>query len=257
MVWEQAPLRLWPESKDRAPLQIALDERAGTKPGALDPSLPDRPEVGFFGRDETLHALDRAFDTSRIVLLHAYAGSGKTATAAEFGRWYALTGGVNGPVLFSSFERHLPLARVLDKISVVFGPALQAAGVPWDAINDTAKRRDVALQILQQIPVLWIWDNVEPVTGFPAGTASDWSAEEQRELRAFLAAARESEAKFLPMSRRDEQAWLGDLPRRVQMPPMPLQERLQLASAIAEHRGGAWPTSLPWSHCFASPRVIR
>jgi len=42
------------------------------------------------------------------VLLHAYAGSGKTATAAEFARWYATTGGIRGPVLFTSFEQHQP-----------------------------------------------------------------------------------------------------------------------------------------------------
>ena len=54
------------------------------------------------------------------------------------------------------------------------------------------------------MPVLWIWDNVEPVTGFPAGTASEWSAAEQQELRAFLSAARETKAKFLLTSRREE-----------------------------------------------------
>ena len=56
--------------------------------------MPERPDVGFYGRDETLYELDRAFDTDRIVLLHAYAGSGKTTTATEFTRWYALTGGI-------------------------------------------------------------------------------------------------------------------------------------------------------------------
>jgi hypothetical protein len=91
--------------------------------------------------------------------------------------------------------------------------------------------------VLQQVPVLWIWDNVEPVTGFPAGTASDWSAGEQQELRAFLAAARDTKAKFLLTSRRDEAAWLGELPRRVPVPAMPMQERLQLAGAIVERRG--------------------
>ena len=75
----------------------------------LDPNLPARPDAGFYGRDETLLALDRAFDTEPIVLLHAYAGSGKTATAAEFARWYALTGGIKkGRVLFTSFEQHKP-----------------------------------------------------------------------------------------------------------------------------------------------------
>ena len=237
VVWERTPLRLWPEKPDAAPIKIILDDSAGAKPGALDQALPARPDVGFYGRDETLYALDRAFDTHRIVLLHAFAGSGKTTTAAEFARWYALTGGVEGPVLFTSFERHLPLARVLDKIGAVFGKSLEAAGIQWDAITNIAQRRVIALQVLQQVPVLWIWDNVEPVAGFPAGTASDWSASEQEELRAFLVAVRETKAKFLLTSRRDEQTWLDELPRRVLVPPMPMQERLQLAGAIVAQRG--------------------
>jgi hypothetical protein len=237
VVWERAPLRLWQEKPDAAALNIKLDDGAAAKPGALDQALPARPDVGFYGRDETLYALDRAFDTHRIVLMHAYAGSGKTTTAAEFARWYALTGGVEGPVLFTSFERRLPLARVLDKIGAAFGKALEGAGVHWDAITDMGQRRDIALQVLRQVPVLWIWDNVEPITGFPSGTKSDCSFEEQHELRAFLTAARETKAKFLLTSRRDEDQWLGNLPRRVQVPPMPMQERLQLAGAVVEHRG--------------------
>jgi tetratricopeptide (TPR) repeat protein len=237
VVWERAPLRLWPEKPDTPSIQIFPGKGTAAKPGALDQSLPARPDFGFYGRDETLYALDRAFDTHRIVLLHAYAGSGKTATAAEFARWYALTGGVEGPVLFTSFERHLPLARVLDKIGVVFSKALETAGVQWDATTDPAERRDIALQVLRQVPVLWIWDNVEPITGFPAGTLSDWTADEQQKLRAFLSDSRDTKAKFLLASRREEQDWLGDLPRRVQVPPMPMQERLQLAGAIAEQRG--------------------
>ena len=237
VVWERAPLRLWPQTPDAPSLKFTLDDGAGAMPGALDQALPARPDVGFFGRDETLYALDRAFDTHRIVLLHAFAGSGKTSTAAEFARWYALTGGVEGPVLFSSFERHLPLARLLDKIGEAFGQALEVSGIHWNAITDPAQRRSIALQVLREVPVLWIWDNVEPVTGFPAGTPSDWNAAEQQELRTFLSEARETKAKFLLTSRRDEMAWLGELPRRVGVPDMPMQERLQLAGAIVERRG--------------------
>jgi tetratricopeptide (TPR) repeat protein len=237
VVWERAPLRLWPEKTGAGPLKISLDEGGASKPGALDEALPSRPDVGFYGRDETLYALDRAFDSHRIVLLHAFAGSGKTSTAAEFARWYALTGGVEGPILFTSFERYLPLSRVLDKVGIVFGNALEEGGIQWDAITDTAQRQRITLQILQQIPVLWIWDNVEQITGFPAGFASDWSIDEQQELRAFLVSARETGAKFLLTSRRQEGAWLGELPRRVGVPAMPMQERLQLAGAIAARRG--------------------
>ena len=54
------------------------------------------PDTDFVGRDETLLLLDRAFDEHAVVLLHAYAGQGKSATAVEFARWYARTGGL-GP----------------------------------------------------------------------------------------------------------------------------------------------------------------
>jgi hypothetical protein len=106
-----------------------------------------------------LLALDRAFDSQSVVLLHAYAGSGKTTTAAEFAHWYSLTGGVKGPVIFTTLERYKPLVRVLDDFGNVFQDALEKSGTPWGALNDS-KRRNVALQVLQQVPVLWIWDNV-------------------------------------------------------------------------------------------------
>jgi tetratricopeptide (TPR) repeat protein len=237
VVYEAAPISLFPvqDKPESEMLRITLNEDQVT-PDGLDPKLPGRPDAGFFGRDETLLALDRAFDTQQIVLLHAYAGSGKTATAAEFARWYKLTGGVQGPVLFTSFEQYRPLSRVLDQIGDIFGGTLEQAGIHWLALDDE-NRRNVALQVLKQIPVLWIWDNVEPVAGFPAGTESAWSTQEQQELSDFLRSARDTQAKFLLTSRRDEQSWLGNLPHRIKVPPMPMQERVQLARAIIEKYG--------------------
>lgn len=237
VVYEAAPLQVFPKAEDNGSLKIHVEAGAtASAAGSLDPSLPPPPDAGFFGRDETLLALDRAFDKAPIVLLHAYAGSGKTTTAAEFARWYSMTGGVDGPVLFTTFERYLPLPRVLDRISQVFGAALEGIGVHWLALDDT-DRRQVALQVLAQIPVLWIWDNVEPVSGFPAGTPSAWSEEEQEELLAFLRDLRGTKAKVLLTSRRDERSWLGDLPVRIQVPPMPMTESLQLVRALAERHG--------------------
>ncbi|HYU34319.1 MAG TPA: CHAT domain-containing protein [Thermoanaerobaculia bacterium] len=237
VVYEATPLQLFPKAKDdgRLKIQIAAGATASAA-GSLDADLPPPPDAGFFGRDETLLALDRAFDRTSIVLLHAYAGSGKTTTAAEFARWYSLTGGVDGPVLFTTFERYLPLPRVLDRIGQVFGPALEGSGVHWLALDD-ATRRQVALQVLAQVPVLWIWDNVEPVAGFPTGTESAWSVEEQEELLGFLRALRETKVKVLLTSRRDEQLWLGDLPTRIAVPPMPMTESLQLVRALATKHG--------------------
>jgi hypothetical protein len=222
VVYEAAPISLFPAPDTSDVLTITLNEDQGAPSrGDLDPKLPKIPDAGFFGRDETILALDRAFDTQKIVLLHAYAGSGKTTTAAEFARWYALTGGVTGPVLFTSFEQYQPLARVLDRVGDVFGDALEQAGIHWLALDDES-RRNVAMQVLKQIPVLWIWDNVEPVTGFPAGTESAWCKEEQEELSDFLRDCKETKAKFLLTSRRDERAWLGEnLPARITIPPMP------------------------------------
>jgi tetratricopeptide (TPR) repeat protein len=237
IVYEAAPLQVFPKAKDDGSLTIHVKEGAtASAAGSLDPGLPPPPDAGFFGRDETLLALDRAFDKASIVLLHAYAGSGKTTTAAEFARWYSLTGGVDGPVLFTTFERYLPLPRVLDRVGQVFGPTLENAGIHWLALDDS-NRRQVALQTLSQIPVLWIWDNVEPVAGFPAGTESAWKAEEQEELLGFLRALRGTKAKVLLTSRRDERSWLGDLPVRIQVPPMPMTESLQLIRALAERHG--------------------
>ncbi len=235
IVYEAAPIALFPEPAGGGELEITLADASTAAAGSLDPNLPPDPDAGFWGRDETLLALDRAFDDQSIVLLHAYAGSGKTATAAEFARWYALTGGVEGPVLFTSFQHHMPLPRVLDRFGEVFGQMLERSGVHWLAKND-GDRRQIALQVMKQVPVLWIWDNVEPVTGFPSGTESAWTDIEQHELAEFLRACRKTKARFLLTSRRDEKAWLWDLPARIQVPPMPMTERLQLARALAAKR---------------------
>lgn len=237
VVYEAAPLAFFPRAVETRKLTITLHANdTAAIVDTVDPTMPKPPDAGFYGRDETLLALDRTFDKQQIVLLHAYAGSGKTTTAAEFARWYALTGGVEGPVLFTSFEQYMPVARVLDQLGRVFSSDLEQQGVHWPTLSD-AERKTLALQVLSQVPVFWLWDNVEPVAGFPKGTPSAWSAAEQRELADFLRAARETRAKFLLTSRQDERGWLGDLPAVLTVLPMPMQERVQLARAIAEKHG--------------------
>ncbi|RZU52519.1 tetratricopeptide repeat protein [Krasilnikovia cinnamomea] len=245
VVYETAPVTLLRAAPDatRDAVQITVGRPDARLAGAAVAGLPPGPEVGFFGRDETLLALDRAFDTHRIVLLHAYAGSGKTSTAVEFARWYAETGGLtdpasdaHGPVLFSSLEQHTPLVALLNQLGATFDPVLQANGVQWLSLSH-AERRQVALQLLAQVPVLWIWDNVEPVAGFPAGTPSAWTADEQHELRDFLHAVSRTRARLLLTSRRDERGWLGDLPIRVRLPRMPMRERIQFTQGLAARHG--------------------
>ena len=249
VVYEAMPLKL-------TPLAGSQPRKPGDQPqrGVLNDEMQRRqPAVGFIGRDEALLALDRGFDRQQVVLLQGYAGVGKTSTAIEFAYWYSLTGGVaEGPVLFSSFERHRTLVQVLDDFGQTFAPTLAKAGIEWSTL-EPADKRSVALDVLRQVPVLWLWDNVEPVAGFPSGSASLWSQAEQQELATFLRqAARDTRAKFLLTSRRDERGWLGDLPLRIDLRPMPMHERLQLTEALAAKHGrtvqaGDWRELLRYS----------
>ena len=162
VAYEAAPIQLFARAESAAPIKIDLSKKI-----RAEDSLP-RPDVGFFGRDETILALDRAFDTQPVVLLHAYAGSGKTMTAAEFARWYAQTGGLHGPILFTSFEQYKPFTQILSAVEETYRPVLEQNNIQWLALSDD-DRLNLTLQIFQQIPPLWIWDNVEPIHGFPAG----------------------------------------------------------------------------------------
>ncbi len=251
-VYEAAPLVLLRPEERAAPLIRIDPAEALAGQAAVGPRLSD---VGFFGRDETLLTLDRAFETHQVVLLHSFAGSGKSATAAEFARWYQATGGLDvastpewkGAVLWSSFEHHLTADRVIGTAGDYFAPSLEASGVTWAAVVDPVQRRDIMMQVLAQVPVLWVWDNVEPVTGFPAGTLSDWTPAEQAELADLLRElTQRTKCKVLLTSRRDEHGWLGDLPARVVLPPLPMRESLQLATALAAQHGRGGLADLDW-----------
>ncbi len=265
VVYEAAPIRLLPPKDDKLGLQLSQRPE-------LDPVQTNRalrryvPDTGFVGRDETLLMLDRAFDRDPVVLLHAYAGQGKTATAVEFARWYAQTGGL-GPrpiVLFTSFETHTDLTDVLNQIGQMFAPALQTSGIEWHAVNDNAERRSLILQVLRQVPVLWIWDNVEPVAGFPAGTESAWTPDEQADLADFLKQIkldRATKARILLTSRRDEQAWLGGIPHRVPMPRMTAADAARLALQIGAERKLDRRQIAQWQplldYCAGNPLTLR
>lgn len=169
-VYEPVPLQLRTASSTAAASVIRIEPGEAVAGAG---GVPRAPDVGFFGRDETLLAVDRAFDTDRVVLLHALAGAGKSSTAAEFARWYVTTGGLDGPegqpglVLWTSFEHYLPLPRVLDVVGTAFAPLLEANDIHWAAITDPTLRREIVLKVLAAVPVLWVWDNVEPVAGSP------------------------------------------------------------------------------------------
>jgi len=255
VVYEAMPLSLLHANK---PLQ--LGEQTELDPVQINQALLRYvPDHGFVGRDETLLMLDRAFDDHPVVLLHAYAGQGKTTTAVEFARWYAQTGGL-GPrpiVLFTSFEKHTDLNDILNQIG-------QKAVQDWNVINEIEEKRKVAVQLLRQVPVLWIWDNVELVAGFPEGTESQWTAGQQQDLADFLKQLKLDKAtkvKILLTSRRDEQKWLGGIPHRVQIPRMSSADAAGLVLRLGEAKKLTRSDIAKWQplldYCDGNPLTLR
>lgn len=261
VIYETAPLRLLAAksngSKVQLPLEVLSREAVPRDEGPLA-NLPSPPIGGFFGRDETLMALDRVFDTRSVVLLLGVTGQGKTAAAIEFAQWYAQTSGFDGVVLFTSFDYHKRLSAVLDQLAGVFEQALEKAGFKWPTLPPE-ERLEVALHVLNQIPVLWIWDNIGQVEKDEG--LSPWTADEQEELANFLRVARETQAKFLLTSRPATHRWLGALPALVDLPALPMRERLRLARALAEQAGSLlsdvddWRPVLKFSE--GNPLVVR
>src|SRR5215472_9989220 len=141
-------------------------------------------------------------------------------------------------VLWSSFEHHQAADQLLGQAGDTFTQLLEANGITWAAVTDPAQRRHIVLQVLARLPILWIWDNTEPVAGFPEGTPSDWAETEQADLVGLLRdLAQRTRCKVLLTSRRDERPWLGILPARVRLPGMPMREAIQLAAALTARHG--------------------
>ena len=196
--------------------------------------FPEPPDFGFIGRDNVILELERAFRKNNIVLLEGMAGVGKTETSAAFARWLAETGGLDGPMFFFRFERYLPVSQVCDKVGITFNQTIrQQIGKDWHILDD-AQRRQVALTVLKQIKCFIIWDNFEPVAGFPTGTPSTWSQEDQNDLRGFLNDLRGGATKVLITSRRNED-WLGKIYNKVELRGLRLHESQELAVKVMEH----------------------
>lgn len=249
----QLPLRAGP----RDPATTSSAEEAPVSGVLLD--LPPEPASGFVGRHQFLQAVDRAFDENNVVLVHGYAGSGKTTLSTEFARWYWRTAGVTGKVLFTSFEGCPSLPKVLGGIGNALAVPLRARGLDWHSVDDE-ERRTRLLDLMGVFEILWIWDSIESVAGFPHDGDSLLSDDEQKELVAFMLDAAKRGCRLLMTSRRPERRLLGDTPLRVPIGPMPWEERIELAAATAAVHGrngvpGPWLPLLRFSQ--GNPLTIR
>ena len=236
VVFEREPLVLLAPRLDAyAAAPVPADATRDAPPNPVV-DLPEPPSTGPPAGDDVILAIDRAFDASSTVLLHGPIGSGKSVAAAEFGRWYERTGGAAEPVLYTAFRGELRPVSVLDAVGRSFAPLIQANGIDWAALDD-GDRRTVALDVLRATHPLWIWDGIETVAGLPGLTPSSWTQPERSELTALLRSVAATGARVLMTSRREERDLLGDVPRRVVVPPLRMQDRLELAAVVAaQHR---------------------
>jgi tetratricopeptide (TPR) repeat protein len=216
-------------------LEISNDDIKQPQEGQ-EVNCPEKPAYGFIGRDDITLELERAFRQETVVLLKGMAGVGKTEMAIGFGRWWAETNALQGPIFFSKFEQYNPLAQVIDRIGNIFNPTIRKSLNTDYHLLDEKKRYQSVLSILKQIPCLIIWDNFEPVNGFPSDSNSNWTKEEQQELRKFLHDLQGGKTRVLITSRREEE-WLGDIYRTIQVKGLRQYEAQQLAVKVLQRKG--------------------
>jgi tetratricopeptide (TPR) repeat protein len=166
--------------------------------------LPQTGAYGFIGRDSDILRLERAFRQNNIVLLEGISGVGKTELTKGFARWLRDTKGRDN-IFFTSFEQGATLNSVISQV----GQGLCKNPSEIERFNSLKleQQEQLVLKYLQTNPCLLIWDNFEPVAGFPVGNEPLLSLEEQYRLREFLKAIREGESWVLITSRQDE-PWL-------------------------------------------------
>ena len=232
VLFQSGDVQLFEPSKIKLHLDVDIIQDKQAEAGE-EIDLPEQPDYGFIGRDVDIWRLEEAFERETAVLLQAMAGVGKTTTAVGFARWWAETGALHGPIFFFSFEFYKTLMHVCDRIGGVFREIIKAQlNIEWHFL-DIAQRSRLVVDILRQIPCLMIWDNFEPVAGFPRDIPSVWKKEEQQELKDFLRALSGGATKVIITSRRDEE-WLGRCYKNIILQGLNPREAMELAGKVLD-----------------------
>ena len=235
VLFQSGEVQLFPPSENEVNLDASIIDGKPTDAGT-EINLPGEPDYDFIGRDTDILKLEESFEEETIVLLQAMAGVGKSTTAVGFARWWKETNALQGPIFFFSFESYTTLLQVCDCIGGVFREIIKAQlQVEWHLL-DIAQRRRLAVDILRQIPCLLIWDNFEPVAGFPRGIPSSWKKEEQEGLKEFLKALSGGATKVILTSRIEER-WLGRCYKTIKLQGLNSLDAMKLAGKVLDRAG--------------------
>ncbi|WP_335093261.1 tetratricopeptide repeat protein [Nostoc sp.] len=200
VLYQQEPYTPFVPKKTAPSFAYLMAQADNTPESSKAVGLPDESAYGFIGRDYEILRLERAFRQNHLVLVQGMGGVGKTELAAGFARWLNDTQGRTGGMFFTSFEQGAGLSQVINQIGRALGGERFSQMMP-------DKQEDVVRQYLQTNPCLLIWDNFEPVNGFPTGNEPLLSGEERNKLKRFLKELRGGKSWVLITSRREE-PWL-------------------------------------------------
>ncbi|MEH2261125.1 tetratricopeptide repeat protein [Nostoc sp.] len=200
VLYQQEPYTPFVPKKTAPSFADLMTQTDNTPESSKAVGLPDESAYGFIGRDYEILRLERAFRQNHLVLVQGMGGVGKTELAAGFARWLNDTQGRTGGMFFTSFEQGAGLSQVINQIGRALGGERFSQMMP-------DKQEDVVRQYLQTNPCLLIWDNFEPVNGFPTGNEPLLSGEERNKLKRFLKELRGGNSWVLITSRREE-PWL-------------------------------------------------
>ncbi|AFY44676.1 tetratricopeptide repeat protein [Nostoc sp. PCC 7107] len=200
VLYQQEPYTPFVPKKTAPSFADLMAQTDNTPESSKAVGLPDESAYGFIGRDYEILRLERAFRQNHLVLVQGMGGVGKTELAAGFTRWLNDTQGRTGGMFFTSFEQGAGLSQVINQIGRALGGERFSQMMP-------DKQEDVVRQYLQTNPCLLIWDNFEPVNGFPTGNEPLLSGEERNKLKRFLKELRGGKSWVLITSR-GEEAWL-------------------------------------------------
>ena len=182
------------------------------------PPVNDGPEPAtdpFVGRDDSLMEIHRLFGANRIVVLRGQAGMGKSATAAEYARWFEATSGREVFVQNLRIESHTTSATVIDTIDAGVG-AWPASSDPVSVPADEQQR--VVIETMAESPCLWVLD--------------DFDASADAALSTLVAAAAAAGINILLTARSPLAAAFHASIAEVELPPLDDAERIALASAV-------------------------
>ncbi|MCL6752634.1 CHAT domain-containing protein, partial [Nostoc sp. CCCryo 231-06] len=199
VLYQQEPYTPFVPKKTASSFADLMAQADNTPESSKAVGLPDESAYGFIGRDYEILRLERAFRQNHLVLVEGMGGVGKTELAAGFARWLDDTQG-REYTFFTSFEQGAGLSQVINQLGRALGGERFSQMMP-------EQQEDVVRQYLQTHSCLLIWDNFEPVNGFPTGNEPLLSGEERNKLKRFLKELRGGKSWVLITSRREE-PWL-------------------------------------------------